>query len=77
MIADDRRNVVLQQEGRLPAVGCDYSVKWCVGLSTSSHGFSWATGMIFTIVSGHESAETGGNSSGWGEGVMAGGVAVM
>ena len=77
MIADGRRNVILQQGERLPAVACDYSVKWCVGLSTSSHGFSWATGMIFTIVSGHESAETGGNLSGWKKGVTAGGGVVM
>ena len=28
MVADDRRNVVLQQEGRLPAVACAYGAKW-------------------------------------------------
>lgn len=58
-------------------MACDYVLDNGVSLSTPSRGLSWAAGMIFTIVSGHESAEIGGNSSGWGEGVTAGGVAAM
>ena len=45
-------------------MACDYVLDSGVSLSTPSHGLSWDTGMIFTIVSGHESAETGGNSLG-------------
>ena len=45
MIADDRRNVVLQQEGRLPAMACAYVLDNGVSLSTPSHGLSWAAGM--------------------------------
>ena len=45
LIADGCRNVILQQRGRLPTVACDYVLNNGVSLSTSSHGFSWDTGM--------------------------------
>ena len=45
MIVNDCRDVVLYQEGRLPAMDCDYVLNNGVSLSTTSHGFSWAAGM--------------------------------